>query len=66
MITCCRECAAWDQLAGNDVLGICRRHALTVDPDRSGGKSDRFPLSRGWDYCFESLPLKDHFGPPRA
>lgn len=66
MITACRDCAAWDQLYGNDILGICRRHALTVDIDRSRGKSDRFPISRSWDYCFDALSIKDHSGPPRT
>lgn len=62
MITACRDCAAWDQLTGNNGLGICRRHALTIDQNRARSKSDRFPLSRSWDYCFDALPVKDHMG----
>lgn len=62
MITCCRDCAAWDQLAGNNVLGICRRHPLSVDPNRARGKSDRFPISRSWDYCFDAITLLESRG----
>ena len=66
MITACRDCAAWDPIYGNDIIGICRRHAPVVDMDRVRGKADRFPFSRSWDYCFDALSVKDHVGPPRT
>lgn len=66
MITACRDCAAWDQLTGNNSLGICRRHPLSVDPDRARGKSDRFPISRAWDFCFDAIVLRRCNGAFRA